>query len=107
MRDPTDLPHDGTIDITANNAYIVTMAVLNIRNLPEDVHARLRVRAAEAGRSMEAEAREILTTVCRVDEAKRPASTLQDLVDELYGADKPEGVVQFLLNERRREAQNQ
>ncbi len=54
------------IDITANNAYVVAMAVLNIRNLPEDVHARLRVRAAEAGRSMEAEAREILTTVCRL-----------------------------------------
>jgi hypothetical protein len=52
-------------------------------------------------------AREILTTVCRVDEAKRPASTLQDLVDELYGADKPEGVVQSLLDERRRKAQNQ
>jgi plasmid stability protein len=95
------------IDITANNAYIVTMAVLNIRNLPDDVHARLRVRAAEAGRSMEAEAREILTTVCRADEAKRPASILQDLVDELYGADKPEGIVQSLLDERRREAQNQ
>ena len=64
MRDPTDLPHGGTIDTTVNNAYLVTMAVLNIRNLPDDVHARLRLRAAKAGHSMEAEAREILTTVC-------------------------------------------
>jgi plasmid stability protein len=32
------------------------MATLNIRRLPEDVHAKLRVRAAKAGRSMEAEA---------------------------------------------------
>jgi plasmid stability protein len=45
---------------------------------------------------MEAEAREILTTVCRADEAKRPASSLQDLVDELYGADKPEGISAIL-----------
>ena len=34
------------------------MAVLNIRNLPDEVHAKLRVRAAKAGRSMEAEARD-------------------------------------------------
>ena len=39
------------------------MAVLNIRNLPDEVHVKLRVRAAKAGRSMEAEAREILTAV--------------------------------------------
>jgi plasmid stability protein len=36
------------------------MAILNVRNLPDDVHAKLRVRAAKAGRSMEAEARAIL-----------------------------------------------
>jgi plasmid stability protein len=36
------------------------MATLTIRNLPEDVRDRLRIRAAHAGRSMEAEARAIL-----------------------------------------------
>ena len=36
------------------------MATLNIRNLPDEVHRRLRLRAAEHGRSMEAEARAIL-----------------------------------------------
>ena len=40
------------------------MAILNIRRLSDDVHARLRVRAALAGRSMEAEAREILARAC-------------------------------------------
>ena len=34
------------------------MATLNICRLPEDIHAKLRVRAAKAGRSMEAEALE-------------------------------------------------
>ena len=33
------------------------MATLTIRNLPDDVRDRLRVRAAQNGRSMEAEAR--------------------------------------------------
>ena len=40
------------------------MAILNIRRLRDDVHARLRIRAARAGRSMEAEAREILARAC-------------------------------------------
>ena len=36
------------------------MATLTIRDLDDDLKARLRVRAAENGRSMEAEVRELL-----------------------------------------------
>ena len=36
------------------------MASITIRNLADDIKRRLRVRAAEHGRSMEEEAREIL-----------------------------------------------
>lgn len=36
------------------------MASITIRNLDDDIKRRLRVRAAEHGRSMEEEAREIL-----------------------------------------------
>lgn len=36
------------------------MSVLTVRNLDDDLKTRLRVRAAQHGRSMEAEAREIL-----------------------------------------------
>lgn len=39
------------------------MASITIRNLDEDIKQRLRVRAAEHGRSMEEEAREILRRV--------------------------------------------
>lgn len=39
------------------------VATLTIRNLDDQVKAALRVRAAEHGRSMEAEAREILAQV--------------------------------------------
>lgn len=37
------------------------MATLTIRNLDEDTKRRIRIAAAQNGRSMEAEAREILT----------------------------------------------
>lgn len=36
------------------------MAMLTVRNLPDEVHRALRVRAARHGHSMEAEVREIL-----------------------------------------------
>ena len=36
------------------------MAMLTVRNLPDEVHRALRVRAAQHGHSMEAEVREIL-----------------------------------------------
>jgi plasmid stability protein len=39
------------------------MASITIRNLEDDLKRRLRVRAAEHGRSMEEEAREILRQV--------------------------------------------
>ncbi len=80
------------------------MAVLNIRNLPEAVRARLRVRAAKAGRSMEAEARAILAEACQAELERRPPASLQELVERLYGADKPVGVSDELIAERRREA---
>lgn len=38
------------------------MATLTIRNLPEEIHRALRVRAAMHGRSTEAEIRDILET---------------------------------------------
>ena len=36
------------------------MAVLTVRNLPDEVHRALRLRAAQNGRSTESEVREIL-----------------------------------------------
>ena len=42
---------------------IIAMASITIRNLDDDIKRRLRVRAAERGRSMEEEAREALRRV--------------------------------------------
>lgn len=41
------------------------MSVLTVRNLPDEVHRALRVRAAQHGRSTEAEVREILASVVK------------------------------------------
>ncbi len=49
--------HCATID---SNDSIDIMATITIRQLDEKIKARLRVRAAHHGRSMEEEAREIL-----------------------------------------------
>lgn len=80
------------------------MATLNIRNLPEDVHRRLRIRAARAGRSMEAEAREIITAACRNEPEQGDVRKVQAFVRHLYGGVMPGGQVDALIEERRREA---
>lgn len=66
------------------------MATLMIRDLDEDVKSRLRVQAAEHGRSMEAEARALLTSALA---GRRPASGLgsyiRDQFAEIGGAELP------------------
>lgn len=80
------------------------MAVLTIRNLPDEVRDRLRVRAAKSGRSMEAEVRAILTQASLAEEAQVSAKALQQWVKTLYGGKKPESAVDELIAERRKEA---
>jgi len=80
------------------------MAILNIRNLSDEVHRRLRIRAARKGRSMEAEARAILTEACSEENTNQPAATLPDWVDSLYGNKKPRNVVEWFISERRKES---
>jgi plasmid stability protein len=58
--------------LLAELSYIGFMATLTIRNLDEKVKRRLQVRAALNGRSMEAEARAILTALVE-DVPKTPA----------------------------------
>lgn len=50
------------------------MPTMTVRNLPDDVHRRVRLYAAQHGISAEAAARKIL------DEATRPTDQLGDLV---------------------------
>lgn len=52
------------------------MAVLTVRNVPDDVHRALRVRAAERGRSTEAEVREILAAAVKPEKRVRMGEAL-------------------------------
>ena len=55
------------------------MAMLTVRNLPDDVHRALRVRAALHGRSTEAEVREILATAVKPEARVRMGDALAAL----------------------------
>ena len=80
------------------------MATLTIRNLPDEVRDRLRLRAARAGTSMEAEAREILVRASAEPLEKLSAKSLQKWVDGLYGERRPADAAGELVRERRSEA---
>jgi plasmid stability protein len=62
------------------------MASITIRNLEDDIKQRLRVRAAQHGRSMEEEAREILRRV--MGEAAPPRDLAAAIRARLAPADR-------------------
>jgi plasmid stability protein len=55
------------------------MAMLTVRNLPDEVHRALRARATLHGHSMEAEVREILATALSPQGRMKLGSMLADL----------------------------
>ena len=55
------------------------MAVLTVRNLPDGVHRALRVRAANHGRSTEAEVRAILEEAVKPSGGLKLGSLLADI----------------------------
>ena len=55
------------------------MAMLTVRNLPDEVHRALRVRAASHGHSTEAEVREILASVVKPETRVRLGDALAAL----------------------------
>jgi len=65
------------------------MASITIRRLDDAVKARLRVRAASHGRSMEEEAREILKTELAARPAKREnlADGIRRIIEPLGGVE--------------------
>lgn len=84
------------------------MATLTIRNLDDKVHAALRVRAAQHGRSMEEEARQALSEA--VGAATAPpdpdaaAAKLRELVRAANNGRYPSDSVDQFIAERRLEA---
>ena len=70
------------------------MASINIRRLDDDVKAKLRVRAALRGRSMEEEAREILKSALTENRESR------NLVDAIRRRVAPFGGIELTLPKR-------
>lgn len=63
------------------------MASVTVRNLPAEVHRAIRVRAAEHGRSTEAEIREILAQAVRSDGRLRLGTELRSYAERLGGVE--------------------
>ena len=61
------------------------MANVTVRNLPDEVHRALRVRAAHHGRSTEAEIREILKNAARPPKRVKLGSLLASIAREAGG----------------------
>ncbi|NLY65269.1 MAG: plasmid stability protein stbC [Alcaligenaceae bacterium] len=66
------------------------MANVNVRNIPEDVHRALRVRAALHGRSTEAEIRFILEQVTKPAGRIKLGSLLTSIAREAGGMTQEE-----------------
>lgn len=61
------------------------MATLTVRNLPDEVHRALRVRAAQHGRSTEAEIRDILEQAAKPEGRLKLGSLLTSIAREAGG----------------------
>jgi antitoxin FitA len=63
------------------------MASVTVRNLPEETHRALRVRAAMHGRSTEAEIRAILESAVRPESRVKLGSLLAEIGRDAGGVD--------------------
>ena len=61
------------------------MASVTVRNLPDEVHRALRIRAAKHGRSTEAEIRDILEMIVKPPERIKLGSLLASIAREAGG----------------------
>lgn len=66
------------------------MANLSVRNLPEEIHRALRMRAARNGRSTEAEIRAILEETVRPPKRLKIGSEIQRIGREAGGIEELE-----------------
>lgn len=90
------------------------MPTLTVRNIPDEQHAALRVRAAKAGRSMEEEVRlmiaaavanENISEAAMLADAEARVARAQAMVREMFGGELPKNAVEDFLAERRAAAE--
>lgn len=75
------------ISLTSVSIWRVIIAVVTVRNLPEATHRALRLRAAQHGRSTEAEIRAILEDAVRPEGRVKIGSALAAFGQRLGGLD--------------------
>jgi antitoxin FitA len=63
------------------------MATVTVRNLPDEVHRALRLRAAQHGRSTEAEIRDILGKSVQSPERLQIGSELRRYAEQIGGVE--------------------
>lgn len=68
-----------------SSGRIDAMAVLTIRNIPDEVHRALRVRAAQHGRSTEAEIRDILEKAAKPEGRLKLGTLLVSIAQDAGG----------------------
>lgn len=83
------------------------MAVLTVRNLPDEVHRALRMRAAEHGRSMEAEVRSILEATVKPAPRQGFGSLIVDLVQRAGVTDEDAAALDAVLTARRKDTMHE
>ena len=74
------------------------MAMLTVRNLPDEVHRALRVRAAQRGHSMEAEVRAILQSAVSPEGRVKLGSLLADVGRQAQLTDEEFAVFEQVRN---------
>ncbi|KVO78120.1 FitA-like ribbon-helix-helix domain-containing protein [Burkholderia ubonensis] len=63
------------------------MPVITVRNLPDEVHRALRIRAAQHGRSTEAEVRDILEKAVQPEGRVKLGTLLAEIGRDIGGVD--------------------
>lgn len=76
------------------------MAILTVRNVPDEVHRALRVRAARHGRSTEAEIRAILANAVKPKQRVRIGDALAALGREIGLTDEDSVVLEQLRDRK-------
>jgi antitoxin FitA len=79
------------------------MAVLTVRNVPDDVHRALRLRAAEHGRSTEAEVRAILESAVKPDDRVKLGSRMVEIAREARLTNEDVAALERTIEEARDE----
>lgn len=82
------------------------MAVLTVRNVPDEVHRALKVRAAQHGRSTEAEVREILKASVQPKEPVTLGTLMHEIARRAGITDEDVNALQKNIEEQRKGARH-